>query len=87
MKLRTTANRTEIAFSVNRPLGDESRESNRLKYRSGSGSRNFLFLTVQFPFRFKTFQIFGFRFGSGSVAPKFKGSGSVRVHRNQTLKV
>ena len=44
-----------------------------------------LFLTVQFRFRFKTFQKFGFRFGSGSVAPKFKGS--VRVYRNQIFKV
>ena len=46
-----------------------------------------LFLTVQFRFRCKTFQKFGCRFGSGSVAPKFKGSGSVRVHRNQIFKV
>ena len=46
-----------------------------------------LFLTVQFRFRFKTFQKFGFRFGSGSVAPKFKGLGSVRVHQNQIFKV
>ena len=46
-----------------------------------------LFLTVQFRFRFKTFQKFGFRFGSGLVAPKFKGSGSVRVHQNQIFKV
>ena len=30
-------------------------------------------------FKFKTFQKFGFRFGSGSVATKFKGSGSVQV--------
>ena len=35
-----------------------------------------LFLTILFWFRFRTFQKFGFRFGSGSVAPKFKGSGS-----------
>ena len=39
------------------------RESNRLKYRSGSGSRLFKNLG----------------FGSGSVAPKFKGSGSSKT--------
>ena len=44
-----------------------------------------LFLTVQFRFRFKTFQKFGLRFGSGSVAPKFNGS--VQVHRFEILKV
>ena len=38
-------------------------------------------------FRFKTFQKFKFRFGSGSVALKFKGSGSVWVHRNHIFKV
>ena len=55
-----------------------TRESNRLKYRSrsGSGSGNLIF-NGSVPFRFKTFQKFGFRFGSGSVAPKFKGLGSV----------
>ena len=42
---------------------------------------------VQFRFRFKTFQKFGFRFGSGSVAPKFKGSASVQIHRFEILKV
>ena len=42
---------------------------------------------VQFRFRFKTFQKFGFRFGLGSVAPKFKGLGSVQVHRFEILKV
>ena len=46
-----------------------------------------LFLMVQFRFRFKIFQKFEFRFGSGWVAPKFRGSGSVRVHRNQIFKV
>ena len=62
------------------------RESNRLKYRSGSGSGSKkFFLAVQFRFRFKTFQKFEFRFGSGSVAPKFRGS--VRVHRNEIFKV
>ena len=43
---------------------------------------------VQFRFRFKTFQKFRFRFGSGLVAPNFKGSDSVCwVHRNQIFKV
>ena len=60
----------------------KTRESNRLKYRSGSGSRNFIFngsVPVQ---DFKNL-------GSGSVrfavAPKCKGS--VRVHQNQIFKV
>ena len=34
---------------------------------------------ISLRFRFKTFQKFGFRFGSGSVAPKFKGSGSSKT--------
>ena len=56
------------------------RESNRLKYRSGSGSRNFVFNgSVQV----QDFQNLGS--GSGSVAPKFRGS--VRVHRNQIFKI
>ena len=42
---------------------------------------------VQFRFRFKAFQKFGFRFDPGSVAPKFKGSGSVQVHRFEILKI
>ena len=40
-----------------------------------------------FQFRFKTFQKFGFRFGSGSVAPNFKSLGLVRVHIFKILKV
>ena len=49
---------------------NRTRYSNRLKYRSGSGSRNFIF--------------------NGSVQVQdFKnlGSGSVRVHLHQNLKV
>ena len=42
---------------------------------------------VQIRFGLNTFQTFGFRFGSGSVAPKFKGSGSVQVHKFEILKV
>ena len=53
----------------------KSRESNRLKYRSGSGSRNFIF-NGSVPVQVQDFQKFGFRFGSGSVAPKFIGSDS-----------
>ena len=44
-------------------------------------------ISLRFRFKFKTFQKFGFRFGSGSVAPKFEGSNSVQVHRFEILKV
>ena len=55
-----------------------TRESNRLKYRSGSGSRNLIF-NGSVPVQIQDFLKIWFRFGSGSVAPKFKGSGSVQV--------
>ena len=71
----------------------KTRESNRLKYRSGfgSGSRNFIFnglVPVQVQDFSKTWvQVwFGFSctkiytFGSGSSKPNFLGSGSVQVH-------
>ena len=44
-------------------------------------------ISLLFRFRFKTFQKFGFRFGSGSVAPKFKGLGLVQVQKFEILKV
>ena len=44
-------------------------------------------ISLRFRFRFKTIQKFGFRFGSGSLAPKFKGLDSVQVHRFEILKV
>ena len=63
--------------------------------KSGSSDVGFTFsqgvepfkTSLRLRFKFKTFQKFGFRFGSGSVAPKFKGLGSVQVHRFEILKV
>ena len=72
------------------------KESNRLKYRSSSGSRLFknlgsgsvrvqLHQNLKVPIRFgfiKT-KFLRLKFGSGSLNPNFKGS--VRVHRKKSV--
>ena len=81
-------------------------QSNRLKYCSGSGSRNLIFndsvpvqvqdfskiwvqlhqnLKVRARFGFIETKFLRFRFGSDSLNPNFKGSGSVRVQDHKTV--